>query len=197
VSSEKTNSSVRSRSPGPRSSLRMGGSAHLEFLVKTALQDVEGLPADHPGRTSAREFFLRMARRYPNGFAAYQLLEDAQKISGARIHPPTVYRTLDWLCENGFLHRHHRSQLWLACTHPGTPHTPVYLECVECGTITEIAMDETEAVASIGHLRSLLREQAANWTLFSGRHEFVGVCPSCSKKTSTEAVDNSASTDED
>ena len=70
-------------------------------------------------------------------YAIIQKLSDAQKRS---IAPPTVYRTLDFLVENGFVVKIESRQAFVACDHLGHDHDHhgLLFSCGKCGRATEI-----------------------------------------------------------
>ena len=58
--------------------------------------------------------------------------------AGRSAAPPTVYRALDFLLEQGFVHRLATSNTYLACAHPQHAHAAVFLVCSECGQAQEV-----------------------------------------------------------
>lgn len=116
---------------------------------------------------------LRAARR-PLG--AYEILESMREGPRA-LAPPTVYRALDFLLEQGLVHKLESLHAFIGCTHPDHPHCSQFLICADCGRVTEL---EDEAVA-----RSLT--SAASESGFRPRRpvvELIGTCADCSDKPS-------------
>ena len=70
-------------------------------------------------------------------YAIIQKLSEAQKRS---IAPPTVYRTLDFLVENGFVVKIESRQAFVACDHLGHDHDHhgLLFSCGKCGRATEV-----------------------------------------------------------
>ena len=81
---------------------------------------------------------------------AYDLL-DRLKGDRGNAAPPTVYRALDFLLENGFIHKLESINAYVGCHHPSVAHHVPFLICDECESATEIC-DERVA--------KLLGEQA-------------------------------------
>ncbi|MGF6773139.1 Fur family zinc uptake transcriptional regulator [Paraburkholderia sp. GAS199] len=72
---------------------------------------------------------------------AYELL-DALEPQRGRVPPTTVYRTLDFLLANGFVHRIESKNAFVACCEIGVPHRGQFLICDRCSTTVEIPGDE-------------------------------------------------------
>jgi Fur family zinc uptake transcriptional regulator len=90
---------------------------------------------------------------------AYDLLEqlrsdrdaDGGEGSGAAA-PPTVYRALDFLLANGFIHKLESVNAFVACHHPNaSQHSVPFLICDRCHSATELEdagiVDSLEAAA--------------------------------------------------
>ena len=102
---------------------------------------------------------------------AYELLDELKATeSGAK--PATVYRTLDFLLDFGFIHRLESSNAFVACHHFDCSHPVQFLICDNCGEVTEIQ--------SIGLEETLLAQakqhgfKVANQTI-----EAHGLCVDC------------------
>lgn len=104
---------------------------------------------------------------------AYEIL-DAMREGPRALAPPTVYRALDFLLEQGLAHKIESLHAFVGCDHPGEPHVSQFLICDRCGQVTEL---EDEGVAQ--SLRS-----AADETGFRPARpvvELIGVCASCAR----------------
>lgn len=103
---------------------------------------------------------------------AYDVIEHLAR-HVARPAPITVYRALDFLIENGLVHRIESRNAFLACAHNHeSSATVAFLICERCGSVGEIA---APAVT-----QPLLDEARA--TGFSPRMtvvEMTGVCGNC------------------
>ena len=53
---------------------------------------------------------------------AYAIL-DRLRDAGFGSQPPVAYRALDFLVENGFVHKIERLNAFVACSHPGASHS--------------------------------------------------------------------------
>jgi Fur family zinc uptake transcriptional regulator len=102
---------------------------------------------------------------------AYDLLERMRGGPGASA-PPTVYRALDFLLENGFIHRLVSINAFLACHHPLAGHVVPILICKACESAQELE-DETLAA----QLDALARAQ--HFEPASAYLEVLGLCAHC------------------
>jgi Fur family zinc uptake transcriptional regulator len=80
---------------------------------------------------------------------AYELI-DRLSTEDHSVKPPTVYRSLDFLLEQGLIHRIDSLNAFVGCTHPHEPHDVRLLICTHCDQITELtdpALDTALALA--------------------------------------------------
>src|SRR5204863_5858623 len=68
---------------------------------------------------------------------AYDLL-DRMKAENGSSAPPTVYRALDFLLEQGFIHRLASINAFVACHHPQVRHSVPFLICDTCQAAIEL-----------------------------------------------------------
>jgi Fur family zinc uptake transcriptional regulator len=69
---------------------------------------------------------------------AYDILAAMQAQTGRKIAPPTVYRTLDFLQQQGLVHRIESLNAYVGCRAPGRPHDVQFMICRQCGTAVEL-----------------------------------------------------------
>jgi Fur family zinc uptake transcriptional regulator len=98
-----------------------------------------GLPFTAP-RKSVLEILLKQGR--PIG--AYDVLRQMQRHTRRRISPPTVYRALDFLAEQGFISKIESKSLFVPCARADHKHTCVFFICENCGSLTEIENPQLE-----------------------------------------------------
>jgi Fur family zinc uptake transcriptional regulator len=105
---------------------------------------------------------------------AYEIMDRLARVKGHTVAPPTVYRTLDFLVENGFVVKIESKQTYIACDDPGHHHHGILLICSGCGRSTEIDNAEVDKIliktASESHFH--LQRQVV---------EIEGLCQSCSE----------------
>lgn len=114
---------------------------------------------------------LMLAQAAPR--SAYDLLGEMQKRLDRRLAPPTVYRALEFLLEQGLIHRLESNHTYVPCAHPGEVHQSVYLVCTGCGTTAELEDGEVG-----GLLRD--RAEAEGFTPRKQVVEVQGTCADCS-----------------
>jgi len=103
---------------------------------------------------------------------AYELI-DRLAAQGARPAPITIYRALDFLREQGLVHRIESRNAFIACVHNHATGDPVvFLICQQCGAVGEAA---SAAVADT--IKSASR--AAGFMPKSQVIEISGVCAHC------------------
>lgn len=102
---------------------------------------------------------------------AYDLLDQMKSESGSTA-PPTVYRALDFLLEQGFIHRLASVNAFVSCHHPQVRHSVPFLICDNCQNALEL---EDERIAD------LLDQQAKalGFTPRAQTLEVHGLCASC------------------
>jgi Fur family zinc uptake transcriptional regulator len=105
---------------------------------------------------------------------AYELLEwvRAKKGVGADA-PPTVYRALDFLMANGFVHKLESVNAFVACHHPNSAqHSVPFLICDRCHSAVEL--EDREVVDQLEKRAKALGFQPQAQTL-----EVHGLCARC------------------
>ncbi len=103
---------------------------------------------------------------------AYELI-DRLAGEGTRPAPITIYRALDFLREQGLVHRIESRNAFIACVHNHTTRDPVvFLICERCGAVGEAA-----AAAVAETIRTASR--AAGFTPKTPVIEISGVCAHC------------------
>jgi Fur family zinc uptake transcriptional regulator len=103
---------------------------------------------------------------------AYELI-DRLSVRGRRLAPVTIYRALDFLRTQGFVHRIESRNAFIACVASHDTGDPVvFLICEKCGAVGEAA---SAAVADT--VRSASR--AAGFTPKTPVIEISGICAHC------------------
>jgi Fur family zinc uptake transcriptional regulator len=105
---------------------------------------------------------------------AYDLLELVREGEGAgAAAPPTVYRALDFLLENAFIHKLESINAYVGCHHPSVAHHVPFLICDACESATEICDERVARL--LGEQAKALGFRARAQTL-----EVHGRCRRCS-----------------
>lgn len=103
---------------------------------------------------------------------AYDVLEQLRS-EGLGSQPPVVYRALDFLVENGFVHKIHSFNAFIACAHPGEGHSPAFLICRICRRVEE-------AVGAGQRLAGAAIE--IGFSIEQTTVEAIGLCPRCKEQ---------------
>jgi Fur family transcriptional regulator, zinc uptake regulator len=103
---------------------------------------------------------------------AYEIIDRLAEKNG-RTAPITVYRALDFLRDNGLVHRIESRNAFVACVHNHEGGDPVvFLICERCGAVGEAPGGiVTQAIKTSA--------RAAGFTPRSPLVEIVGVCSHC------------------
>lgn len=123
--------------------------------------------------TDIRRHVLELIWQRHEPIGAYDLLDEL-RATHRRAAPPTVYRALDFLMENGLVHRIESLNAYVGCPHPEQAHSGQFLICRNCGSIGEL--DDPEIADSV-------RERAARQGFQAERQtiEVRGLCGDCAR----------------
>ena len=121
--------------------------------------------------TAIRELVLKLVWQNHQPMGAYELLP-ALADAGFNSAPPTVYRALEFLQEQGFVHRIASLNAYVGCPHPESPHRSGFLICRSCQRAVEL---------NTGNVHHALQESAADmgFEIEQEMVEVVGLCPDC------------------
>jgi len=107
--------------------------------------------------------------------ASLELLLDKMKATHEGAAPPTVYRALDFLLENNFVHKLSSINAYVGCHHPGgEAHAVPFLICDRCHSATEL--EDDSIVSALDASARALGFAPQAQTL-----EVHGVCAECAK----------------
>lgn len=119
------------------------------------MQEVAAVCAERGLRlTPLRERVLGLIASSAHPVKAYDLLSRISDEKSAPAAPPTVYRALDFLLENGFIHKLESINAYLACHQPRIRHSAPFLICDGCGLAVEME-DERATTLLTAQARAL------------------------------------------
>ena len=125
--------------------------------------------------TSLRRNILRMIWEGHGPKKAYDLLSELQ-LTNQSAKPTTVYRTLEFLLENGFIHKVNSLNAFVGYSHPSKHQDCYFLICDSCNEIGEYCdATITSAIKTISEKNQFMIKNA---TL-----EIAGRCNSCIQNT--------------
>lgn len=123
--------------------------------------------------TPGRQAILDMLCAAGQPLGAYDMIDRLAATGKKRAAPVTIYRALDYLVENGLVHRLASRNAFLACSHRHEAGEPlVFLICDRCGSVAEHS-----STAIRDDLEKLARE--AGFIRRTQIIEMAGVCAKC------------------
>ncbi len=162
------------RSPASRSGLLpFDGERHdHERCVAAALGEAERLCARRGARlTALRKRVLALVWTSHSPVGAYDLLDRLSREQG-RTAPPTVYRALEFLLDQGLVHRIESLNAFVGCPHPSETHSGQFLICRDCGAAAEMQNRTIDRAIST-------QAAACGFTVEGKTVEVRGLCPTC------------------
>ena len=144
-----------------------------DHCVSHALAEADSLCARQGVRlTALRKRVLELVWQSHRPLGAYDILAVLSEQDGRRAAPPTVYRALDFLLENGLVHRIASLNAFIGCNHPEHPHQGQFLICRQCHAAIELDQDDIST--------AIVRSAASvGFSVESQTVEIVGLCASC------------------
>ncbi|WP_245211376.1 Fur family transcriptional regulator [Neoroseomonas oryzicola] len=125
--------------------------------------------------TPLRRQVLELILAADSPVGAYALL-DRLKADRPGAAPPTVYRALDFLLENGLIHKVERLNAFIGCVETGHGHAHdhphQFLICRRCGATVEIADSAVADAIAAAAAR-------VGFTAVEATVEIEGVCARC------------------
>ncbi len=140
--------------------------------ITSAIQSAERLCAARGTRfTPMRRKVLQLIWGSHQAAKAYDLL-DCIKVSEKGATPMTIYRALQFLQDQGLIHRVETLNAYVGCSHVGLQHEVVLLICEECQQIKE---------RSAPGVMTVLHEDIAQSGFLTKRStiEIYGTCGNC------------------
>ncbi len=152
-----------------------GKAAHShdhQHCIREALTSAERVCAERGARlTPLRKRVLELIWDSHEAIKAYELLESLGAL-GESTKPPTVYRALEFLLEQGLIHRIESENAYVGCRHPEEAHDYQLLICDGCRHVEEVE------VPGVG---AALKDQASQlgFRVHQKTVEIHGLCAQC------------------
>lgn len=140
--------------------------------IDSALEQAQQLCKQRKQKlTPVRLLVLQLIWASHKPLGAYELLP-ALKEAGFNSAPPTVYRALEFLQQQGLVHRITSLNAFVGCPHPSEPHDVFFLICKHCG----VAVEGSDQVAS-----QLVEQEGRRLGFVHENYniEILGSCPNC------------------
>lgn len=143
------------------------------LCVSEALEAAEQLCARAGVRfTVLRKRVLELVWQSHKPLGAYDILETLTREDDRRAAPPTVYRALDFLLEQGLIHRIASLNAFIGCASPEHRHEGQFLICRTCRVAIELDQPAIrEAIAASA--------EKFGFAVQSETVEITGLCAQC------------------
>ena len=145
--------------------------------LKEAIKSAE-LKCHQRGKklTRRRREVLTMLLQANRAVSAYELVSLCNHDSDEPMPPMSVYRILEFLQAEQFVHKLETANKYIACKHIACEHEhkkPQFLICNDCNKVQELDTD-SEALSSVEAAASML-----NFNLLNPQLEVSGSCGLC------------------
>lgn len=148
--------------------------------VADAVAAARALCAERGRRlTELRRRVLELVWGGHEPMGAYDILEELRR-ERPRAQAPTVYRALEFLMDNGLVHRLQSRNAFVGCGGPGRPHAGQFLICRQCNAVAEMDDPEIAAVLSRNAARAGFRVRRQTV-------ELDGLCAECGEEQGAPA----------
>lgn len=127
------------------------------------------------GFTEIRKQVFEIIVKNNKPIKAYEILDKISNINNKHSHPPTVYRAIDFLIENGFVHKLNSINSFVGCFHPKAHKECYFLICKKCNIYQECCDDS---------LKDRISKTAIynNFVICNTTLEIEGHCIDCCQK---------------
>lgn len=143
-----------------------------EECIDAALAEAAQICAQRGARfTLLRRRVLEIVWQSHRPLGAYNILQTLSG-EGRSAAPPTVYRALEFLLEQGLVHRIASLNAFVGCARPGHPGPGQFLICHACGCAAEL--NDAKVERAITRSASTLGFRVQHHTV-----EVTGLCPNC------------------
>jgi Fur family zinc uptake transcriptional regulator len=141
--------------------------------VHSALSEADTLCARKGLRlTALRRRVLELVWQSHKPLGAYDILGVLSEQDGRKAAPPTVYRALDFLLDNGLVHRIASLNAFMGCVHPEHAHQGQFLICRVCHVAVEL--EHPAVTQAINDSAASVGFEVETQTV-----EVVGLCARC------------------
>jgi len=148
----------------------------VKSLDQQLVKQIEDICAARGVRlTTQRKRVFELICASPKASSAYELLEELKQTE-PQAKPPTVYRALDFLLEQGFIHRVESTNSYIQCGSCNAhKHYSHMLICDKCSNVIELVDDSLVALL-------VNNAEERGFTITNHVIESHGVCKSCSSE---------------
>ena len=124
--------------------------------------------------TDLRKTVLSLVWNGHEAVKAYDVLDQLAALGGSA-KPPTVYRALEFLMEQGLVHKIESLNAYVGCPHPGDDHVSQFFICDDCGEVEEANLPDLEILISA-------QAKKSGFNIYRQTVEIRGQCQECSSR---------------
>lgn len=148
----------------------------MKSLSLQLVKQIEEICATRGVRlTTQRKRVFELICSSPKASSAYELLEELKQTE-PQAKPPTVYRALDFLMEQGFIHRVESTNSYIQCGSCNAhKHYSHMLICDKCSNVIELQDDSLVALL-------VNNAEEHGFTITNHVIESHGVCKNCASE---------------
>lgn len=155
---------------------------HLNCVESALAQARTRCRANSAKLTALRELVLELVWHSHKPLGAYQLMDLLRERYEGNVAPPTVYRALEFLQEQGLVHRLATLNAYIGCSQlQQRDHQPSFFICQHCGNAMEV---NTPRIAqAIREIASLNQFTAQDFNNGGNAVEVTGICNTCARQS--------------
>lgn len=154
---------------------------HLQCVESALSQARARCRANKARLTELRELVLELVWQSHKPLGAYQLMDMLRQRYPGNVAPPTVYRALEFLQEQGLVHRLATLNAYIGCSQlQQREHQPSFFICQSCGNAMEINTPRiAQAIREIATQNQFLSQ---DFNSGGNAVEVTGICSNCSRQ---------------
>ncbi len=143
------------------------------LCIKEALENAQKVCTARGSRlTALRERVLELVWQSHRPIGAYEVMANLKQGNSKPAQPPTVYRALSFLVEQGLVHKLSSSNAYIGCHIPDKAHDSCFLVCSNCQTTIELDIpDIKQSLAA--------HAEQCHFSINYSNIELSGLCAEC------------------
>lgn len=144
-----------------------------EYCITRALEQAQQICQKNGTRlTSLRKKVLLLVWQSHKPLGAYDIMAKLSDDESKPIAPPTIYRALEFLKQQGLVHKIESLNAYAGCTRPSHNNACQFLLCSNCGIALEMASSSISEAIN-------LDANKYNFIIDHATIEISGLCPLC------------------
>ena len=127
----------------------------------------------HRRLTTRRQQVLEILLQSHQPMGAYDILAQINRHAETQVAPPIVYRALEFLLEEGLVHRIECRNAFIGCVDPGHSGAAQFLICKGCEKVAELDKPTTTLASEASRVGFVIDHSVV---------EITGFCADCQQK---------------